>query len=72
MNNLVHPEIGQVKKLNTAMLRINTKKESTTLVVEDDWLQIEDFNSKLDQKFIDEWFHPYLKDMYADLKMRSN
>ena len=51
------------------MLRIQTKKDEAA---DDDWLQIEDFNSKSDQKFIDEWFHPYLKDMYADLKMRSN
>lgn len=51
------------------MLRIDTQKETGG---DDDWLQIEDFNSKLDQKFIDEWFYPYLKDMYADLKMRSN
>ena len=50
----------------SAMLRIDTKLD------DEDYIKIEDFDAEYDQRFIDEWLRPYLRDVYADLKMRSN
>lgn len=38
----------------------------------EDYINIEDFNEDVDQKFIETILKPYLRDLYKDLLIRSN